>query len=182
MQEIDLKSAIETNVLKLGELTMEACKDRIIVIEDEFKSGYECTRCEGAGSLLCENCNGTGKSSISKDARCSQCQGRKHIVCPECKGKTVVQGGIVVPEASERRPTTGVIVSIGPDITKFERNQSVLYTSFSGHVLDLTAYDIHGREVLVVIRIIQESDILCKVTGHMELRRVKKSQAVGTAA
>jgi co-chaperonin GroES (HSP10) len=185
MQEINIKDAIETNVLNLGGMTLEASADRIIVVEDEFKSGYECGMCEGAGSLVCENCNGTGKSSISKDARCSQCQGRKNIVCPECKGKTVVQGGLVVPEASVRRPTTGTIVSIGPDVEargRFTRAQSVIYTSFSGHVFELNAFDLAGREIVIVIRVIQESDILAKVSGHLELRRVKKSAALGSAA
>jgi co-chaperonin GroES (HSP10) len=181
-QEIDLKSAVKTNVLNLGGMTLEASADRIIVVEDEFKSGYECLTCEGVGSLVCENCNGTGKSSISKDARCSQCQGRKSVVCPECKGKTVVEGGIVVPEASIRRPTTGTVVSTGPDVKRFERGQSVIYTSFSGHVFELNAYDMSGREIVIVIRVIQESDILAKVSGHLELRRVKKSAAVGSAA
>lgn len=182
MQEIDIKSAVETNVLNLGGMTLEAAADRIIVVEDEFKSGYECSMCEGAGTLICENCNGSGKSSISKDARCSKCQGRKNIVCPECKGKTVVEGGLVVPEASVRRPTTGTIVSVGPDVKRFERAQSVIYTSFSGHVFELNAFDLAGREIVIVIRVIQESDILAKVSGHLELRRVKKSAALGSAA
>ena len=233
MQEINIKDATTSNVLNLGGLTLEASGDRIIVVEDEFKSGYECLTCEGVGSLVCENCNGTGKSSISKDARCSQCQGRKSVVCPECNGKTVVKGGIVVPEASERRPTTGTIVSLGPDqkqqpcatcagfgnmpeirqikqinpyketpiedstrtfevrcdickgsgtVARYSRGQSVIYTSFSGHVFELNAFDLSGREIVIVIRVIQESDILAKVSGHLELRRVKKSAAVGSAA
>lgn len=185
MQEIDIKSAVETNVLNLGGLTLEACADRLIVVEDEFKSGYECGMCDGVGTLICENCNGSGRSSVSKDARCSQCQGRKNVVCPECKGKTVVEGGIVIPDASSRRPTTGTIVSVGPDVEqrgRYKRAQSVIYTSFSGHVFELNAFDLSGREIIIVIRVIQESDILAKVSGHLELRRVKKSMAVGSAA
>lgn len=182
MPELDFKSAIETNIINLGEMTLEASEDRIIVIEDEFVSGYECRTCDGLGWLECDNCKGTGKSTISKDARCSQCQGNKHVICPACKGKTVEEGGIVFPDASVRRPTTGTIASIGPDVTAYNRGQSVIYTSFSGHVFELNAYDTKARQVQIVIRIIQKSDILAKVTGHLELRRLKKSQAVGTAA
>lgn len=224
MQEIDLKSAIKTNVLKLGALTMEAFNDRLLVIEDEFRSGYECPDCVGKKKikspeleeLVCENCNGDGKSVISKEARCSRCKGTGRTLCPTCKGKG---GVIVVAQASERRPTTGTVVSVGDklvgdlqicgtcagrghreivypdrpiekiscetckgsgsiDTSRIQRGENVIYTSFSGHVYDL---ELPGGEV-IVIRVIQESDILAKVSGHLELRRVKKSQAVGTAA
>ena len=178
-QEIDLGSSVENNVLKLGSMTMEASADRMIVVEDPFVSGYECVVCGGRGVVSCENCEGTGKSVIVKDGKCSHCQGSKTMKCPECGGKG---GTIVVPEVSERRPTTGQIVSTGPQITQYKRGESVLYPSFSGHVMDLTASDRDGNEVVAAIRILQESDILAKVSGHLELRRVKKSQAVGTAA
>jgi hypothetical protein len=182
MQEIDLKSAIDTNVLNLGGLTLEASSDRLIVIEDEFKSGYECNLCAGLGSIPCDSCGGTGKSAVVKDGRCARCEGRQNIVCPECGGKGVEKGGLHIPEASVRRPTTGTIVSIGPDVKRFKRSQSVIYTSFSGHVFELNAFDLSGREIVIVIRVIQESDILAKVSGHLELRRVKKSAAVSSAA
>lgn len=224
MQEIDLKSAIETNVLKLGALTMEAFNDRLLVIEDEFRSGYECPDCVGKKKikspeleeLVCENCEGSGRSVISKEARCSACRGTGRTLCATCKGKG---GVIVVAQASERRPTTGTVVSVGDKISqastpcsicfgrgyfevvhpagvtdrndceacggrgkflegRIQRGESVIYTSFSGHVYDL---ELPGGEV-IVIRVIQESDILAKVSGHLELRRVKKTAALGSAA
>jgi co-chaperonin GroES (HSP10) len=216
LHEIDLKSAIETNVLKLGALTMEAFNDRLLVIEDEFRSGYECPACVGKKKikspeleeLVCENCEGTGKSVISKEARCPRCKGSGRTLCEVCNGKG---GVIVVAQASERRPTTGTVVSIGDSIHckrcggkglvgkikgegletqlcqrcdgtggshSVQRGEAVIYTSFSGHVYDL---ELPGGEQ-IVIRVIQESDILAKVSGHLELRRVKKSAAVGSAA
>lgn len=220
MQEIDLKSAIETNVIKLGALTMEAHADRMLVLEDEFRSGMECTACVGKRKikspeleeLVCENCEGTGRSILNKDARCARCRGTGRTICETCKGKG---GSLVVPDASERRPTTGRILSMGDAIfcapcegtgmigiptldgeqitgfsspckrckgtggtQTFVRGQSVIYTSFSGHCWDLVLPN--GEEI--VIRVLQESDILAKIQGHLDLRRVKKSQAVGTAA
>ena len=183
MQEINIKSAIETNVLKLGTLTMEAFNDRLLVIEDEFRSGYECPDCVGKKKikspeleeLVCENCEGSGKSVISKEARCSRCKGTGRTICPTCQGRG---GVIVVAEQSERRPTTGTVVSIGDRVERAQRGESVIYTSFSGHVYDL---ELPGGEQ-IVIRVIQESDILAKVSGHLELRRVKKTQALGSAA
>jgi co-chaperonin GroES (HSP10) len=214
VQEIDLKSAIETNVLKLGALTMEAFNDRLLVIEDEFRSGYECTVCLGKtkvpcakcgakGYAVCDNCRGSGHSILVPGAKCTVClgvgklvcegcNGAKTTACEACGGRGVTEGGLVIPEASERRPTTGVVVSTGwkvnSRIARFlawftrkqiiQRGQSVIYTSFSGHVYDL---ELPNDEV-VVIRVIQETDILSIVSGHLELRRVKKTQALGSAA
>jgi co-chaperonin GroES (HSP10) len=178
-QEIDLGSSLESNILLLGPMTMEASSDRMIVVEDPFVSGYECTSCNGRGVVNCENCEGSGKSVIVKDGKCSHCQGSKTMKCSACAGKG---GTIVVPEVSERRPTTGQIVSVGPKITQFVRGESVLYPSFAGHVLDLEATDLQGNAVIAAIRILQESDILAKVSGHLELRRVKKSAAMSSAA
>ena len=183
MQEINLREAIQTNILKLGTFQTEAFNDRILVVEDEFRSGFECPECVGKKKivspeleeLVCESCNGSGKSVIVKDAKCSGCKGSGRTLCPTCKGKG---GVIVVAQASERRPTTGTVVSIGPEVKNVERGESVLYTSFSGHVYDLALPN--GQEIS--IRIIQPMDILAKVSGHLELKRVKKSQAVGTAA
>lgn len=230
MQELDFRSAIETNILKLGALSMEASGNRLLVLEDEFRSGMECPACVGKRKikspeleeLVCENCEGTGKSVISKEARCSRCKGTGRTICEKCNGKG---GLLVVAEQSERRPTTGQILSVGDEIfckacdgkgvigtitphpkpsqgqefpgsgaamithnctrckgtggtQMFQRGQSVIYTSFSGHVWDL---DLPNGEQ-IVIRVIQESDILAKVSGHLELRRVKKTQALGSAA
>jgi hypothetical protein len=211
MQELDFQSAIATNILKLGTLNLEAYGDRIVVIEDEFRSGYECTtcggkgkipceQCEGTGAEVCDNCNGSGESSLVPGAKCTQCKGEKTQpcgtcngsmteVCPGCNGKG---GLLVVPEQSVRRPTTGVIVSIGWRVNNramrcwawiigkkiVQRGQSVMYTSFSGHVYELELPD--GGQI--VIRVIQESDIISRVSGHLELRRVKKTAALGSAA
>lgn len=179
MPEIDLISALETNVLKLGTMEMEAHADRILVVQDEFRSGFECVTCKGIGAVLCDNCDGKGTSLVVKAGKCSRCNGEGRQVCPECKGKG---GLLIVPDASERRPTTGTIVSVGPRVTAFERGQSVIYPSFAGHAFDLIATDLQGNEVQVVIVILREEEVLAKVKGHLELRRVRKSAAVGTAA
>lgn len=179
MPEIDLVSALKTNVLKLGSMELEAHADRIIVVQDDFVSGYECLTCKGKQEVVCEGCRGTGHSLVVKDGKCSRCQGRKSIVCPTCNGKG---GVLIIPDNAERRPTTGEILSVGPLVKHFERGQSVIYPSFAGHVWDLTAVDVHGREVTVVVVCLREDEVLAKVSGHLELRRVRKSRAVGTAA
>lgn len=178
MPEIDLQSAIETNVLKLGELTLEAHFDRIIIVEDEFRSGYECARCNETGRIQCEDCQGIGSYSTEENStpkKCSPCDGIGELRCPDCNGKGVL---LAIPEQSERRPTTGTIVSTGEEVKTLHRGQGVIYPSFVGHVFDLNAEDTKGNEIKVCIRIMRESEVIAKVSGHLELRRVKKSLAL----
>lgn len=181
------------NVVQLGTASMEAHADRLIVVQDEFRSGYECTTCRGlnvrvigggeakqsVSAVACDACKGTGRSKVVQEAKCSQCKGQGWTACPECGGR----GGLIVfDQDSERRPTTGLIVSIGPQVTAFKRGESVIYTSFSGHAYDLTAPDVNGNDVAVTLVILREQEVLAKVSGHLELRRVKRSAAVSTAA
>jgi co-chaperonin GroES (HSP10) len=172
----EIHTDVTSNILKLGTLELEAHADRIVVIQDPFVSGYECTHCGGKQKIACDNCE-SGVTSTNK--KCSQCAGSGKIVCPKCEGKG---GLLVVPEASERRPTTGTIVSTGFSVEHFKRGESVIYPSFSGHAFDIQAEDIRGQEVIVTICILRESEVLARVRGHLELRRVKRSAAVGTAA
>jgi co-chaperonin GroES (HSP10)/DNA-directed RNA polymerase subunit RPC12/RpoP len=191
MPEIDLASALQTNVLKLGTMTMEAHADRLIVVQDPFVSGYECTTCGGklvvndVSYVKCEDCGGEGSKIVSLSAeerhtkKCSTCAGTGRVVCEACGGKG---GVIIVPDASERRPTTGTIASVGNQVTSFERGESVIYPSFAGHAYDLMAEDLQGNPVDITIVLLRESEILAKISGHLEMRRVKKSAAMGTAA
>jgi co-chaperonin GroES (HSP10) len=170
------------NILKLGNLEFESLNDRVLIIEDEFRSGYECLTCMGKQWVHCDSCDGSGKSRINEMARCSKCQGQKRLKCPACQGKGVEEGGLIVPEQSMRRPTTGRIVSVGQFCKEFSQadiGKSVIYPDFCGHVYDLgtSTFDADNHEIMAVCRIIRESDLLARVKGHMELRRIKKSVA-----
>lgn len=160
-------------------MTLEAHADRLVILQDDFRSGYECPVCKTTGEVVCGNCLGSGKSVVVKDGKCSRCNGLGKEVCPECKGKGA---SIIVPENAERRPTTGTIVSVGPKVENFWRGDSVIYPSFSGHAFDLSATDIYGNEVVAVIVILRDEEVLAKVSGHLEFRRVRKSAALGTVA
>lgn len=164
------------NVFQVGQVGFEAWEDRILVIEDEFRSGYECDLCGETGSVTCPACQGKGMSLVVKDARCSQCHGDGRVMCESCNGKGVL---LAIPEVSERRPTTGKIVSIGPKVKELMREQVVLYPDFVGHVMDLSSEDSQGRKHTCVLRIMRESEILCKISGgHLELRRMRRKVAM----
>ena len=174
----EIKIDPQSNVVQLGAMTLEAHADRLIILQDDFRSGYECPVCKTKGEVTCENCFGSGRSVVVKDGKCSVCNGNGLQICPECNGKGAT---LIVPDNAERRPTTGTIVSVG-ERAKFKRGDSVIYPSFAGHAFDLSATDIHGNEVVAVIVILRDEDVLAKVSGHLEFRRVKRSAAMGTAA
>jgi len=160
---------LATNCFALGELKFWALGDRILIQEDEFKSGYECQNCAGAGKHPCIECNGTGSYSLKK---CSHCSGTGKVVCTECQGK----GGLLVaPETSQRRPTTGVIVSLGPDCKYLQLGDSVLYSNFAGYVVDLNRA---GRPV--TLRILHETEILCALEGQLDLRGLRGKSEIAT--
>lgn len=113
------------NVVELQNLgiSLMAVEDKIIVMFDDYKSGYECKDCKGAGLITgCVTCDNTGKDRFKQE--CKACRGagdKFKRQCPTCKGK----GGIlVIPETAKSLPTTGVVVSMGPDTPAMKLIQS----------------------------------------------------------
>lgn len=159
------------NILDIGPAKFEALGDRVLILEDEFRSGYECTTCSGHGKIKCPNCDGLGEVSHGgPNMRCHVCEGSKAISCPECGGK----GGIlVVPEVSQRRPTTGSVVSVGPECKSLSPGQGVMYSNFAGYVVDLARA---GEPI--TLRILHETEVLCKVSGHLDLKTFKSKTEV----
>lgn len=88
---VDNDNAVEITDLKIQ---LEAVEDKIIVIMDQYKSGFECKTCGGTGKI---------KSTVVVDAEKE---------CPECHGKG---GLLVVPETAKSLPTLGTVVSLGPE-------------------------------------------------------------------
>src|SRR6266851_3522940 len=150
----------------VGTVRFAAFGDRLLISEDAFRSGYECRGCSGTGKITCPNCTGSGV--VRAKFKCSPCDGVGRIVCPECNGK----GGIlVVPEVSERRPSTGQVVSTGDKVKYFKVGDNVLYSNFAGHAMDLERAGVKG-----VVRILHESEILAQVDGHLELRSIQNQR------
>jgi co-chaperonin GroES (HSP10) len=141
----------ENGTFDLGTLKFWALGDRVLIQEDEFKSGYECP-----------GCGGTGKSTVVRGAKCA-----------ECSGTGVVKGGIVVTEESQRRPTTGKIMSIGEKCVVLKPGDSVLFSNFAGYVVDLNRA---GKNVS--LRILHESEVLCALEGQLELRNLRGKSEV----
>jgi co-chaperonin GroES (HSP10) len=184
---------INENIVWVGAAGFEAHADRVIVLQDTHRSGFECATCLDEGkhtvegrevsTVACESCHGEGYRAKAGNAelkiRCSDCGGFGWVVCPDCDGKG---GTIVLADDQKGRPTTGTVVSIGPDVTRFERGKKVIYPSFAGHAYDLKGLDRSGKVVEVVLVILRDSEILSHMYGTLESSQVKRSAALNTAA
>jgi hypothetical protein len=149
--ELDVHAG-ETNVIGLVELGigLEAIGDNILVLIDTYRSGYECSMCRGTGKLkrkarcVCDpdvpdaELNFPRGSRNRFDAPCGFCGGdyvSKRIddvvTCSLCKGKG---SSLIIPDTAKSLPTTGVILSVGPDVTRggIAVNKRVICTAHSG--------------------------------------------------
>jgi hypothetical protein len=168
------------NTYFAGDVGMTASFDRVLVIEDDFRSGYECETCKQTGKIRCDNCNGEGSRTSELGSggkikiKCSHCSGTGQTTCSDCNGKGEL---LVIPEVAKRRPTTGQIVSLGSEVKGYKLGEYVCYPNFCGEVWDLSGIDHEGVERTIVVRVMKEREILCKITGHLTLRRVKNRQS-----
>ena len=119
-----------------GKIALRAVEDKIIVLLDKFKTGYECVMCGGDGlGRLCRACRDTpGKDRWAQVCRvCSgvptQWLGKD---CPTCQGNGSL---IIVPENSKALPTSGIIVSVGPKCTYRKVGDRVLFGAHVGYSL-----------------------------------------------
>ena len=109
------------NVIDLTDIgiSLQATEDRIIILVDGYKSGYECKTCKGTGRV---------PSILNADVlrSCDACQG---------KGQT-----IIIPDTAKSMPSTGVVVSMGPE-TRAEQ----IINNIRGLERTLAEYAIEGN-------------------------------------
>lgn len=123
---------------------IECLGDRVLVLEDRMKLGNECKTCEGIGWLNqpCKYCGGDYAKPGEGGEEAHICRfctiergtfGLKSnygkATCPDCKGKGAL---VVLPQTSEKRPTTGVVKSVGPDVVNLKPGDRVMYALFGG--------------------------------------------------
>lgn len=173
---LSIMEPVDPNVFYTGPVGWEAMFDRLLILEDPFRSGYECDTCDATGRIACPDCD-TGHSRLNPEIACKTCRGERNIACKECEGKGAL---LEIPEVAQRRPTTGRIVSIGNEVSNYSIGDSVVYPNFVGEVYDLTGVDDVGREKKVVMRVLREKETICKIHGHLELKRVRRHQFQGT--
>lgn len=155
---------------------LRAIGHRILVLEDEFKSGYECKDCGGSGhtDTKCPHCKGSGLWKNKEDnGACPDCEvgtsdGRKslgYMICPTCRGTS---GSIIVPDTAKRRPCTGLVLSKGSEVTEFEVGTRVMYTNYTG-----TDFEVLGG---IKLRIMLDHDVMAE---YKKLKKVVPSVGTG---
>ena len=89
----------DVNVIAFDDLEigLMAIEDKIIIMLDEYKSGYECKICKGTGKI--EEPSPVVEGAVRK------------LPCSVCGGKGA---SIVIPDNAKSLPSTGIVVSMGP--------------------------------------------------------------------
>lgn len=137
-----------------GKIALRAIEDKILILLDRFKSGYECSMCGGSGEgRRCIDCvNGVN----SRGFKCKVCDGTPDRfiggTCPQCHGRGST---IVIPDSAKALPTSGTIVSVGPDCKKRHVGQRVVFGAHVGFFLPFKGN--------VRLRMMRETEPLCEL-------------------
>lgn len=136
---------------------------RVLIKQDEFKSRFDCTACNGKGHTdeVCRYCLGTKyQNGKEENGECPDCtvgtsDGRVsygRILCPACHGK---QGTIIIPDDAKSDTTMGIVIAISAtDINIVRPGDKVMYSSYYG-----TKFEFVGN----ILRIGTEKDLFCLV-------------------
>jgi co-chaperonin GroES (HSP10) len=158
--ELETTSLDNTIFVVAGKLGLEAIEDKILILIDKFKSGYECKDCNETGiyvSCECERRETPGRYiSGNIDRVCRFCEGnyeeRRGKTCPSCHG---TGSTIIMPDNAKAIPTSGVIVSIGPGCKTRKIAERVLFSAHTGYFLPFKGN--------AKIRCMREDEPLCLI-------------------
>jgi len=101
-----------------------AIGEKILISLDQFKSGYECKSCKGTGRI---------SSQFTSNP----------VVCPTCEGKSVKEGGIIIPDTAKMLANSGVVVSMGvlarERCSEYKLGDRVLFSTHAGNFIPTRA-------------------------------------------
>lgn len=102
-------------------------------------------------------------ASLYKEVQVQKITKEKLFVHPT-PGRVIVaedhfsyKGRIIVPDQSERRPTTGTILECGKGVENFVPGQKIVYGLYSGTVLEFKGWDPKTR---IIFRVLGQDEIL----------------------
>jgi co-chaperonin GroES (HSP10) len=139
---------------------------RILVRRDTLEDAYSCQTCKGTGKSeeKCRLCGATGKEGLKACRSCrvlgygmSEQYSCGFRPCAPCRGSGW-EGGIVIPEANQSAPISGIVVSVGPEVSLVKLGDRVMFSRFAGHT-----WAHRGGETTVMM---PEHEILNLLTGN----------------
>jgi hypothetical protein len=140
-----------------GKLGLEAIEDKILILIDKFRSGYECKDCAESGTYIsceCERAGHPGQNRLG--GLCKYCNGsystRKGKSCISCNGTGTT---LIMPENARAIPTSGIIVSVGPLCKTRKVGERVLFGAHTGYYLPFKGN--------AKIRVMREDEPMCKI-------------------
>lgn len=146
-----------------GKIAVEAVEDKILILLDKFKTGYECKTCDGTGILQqCATCGGTHEDRFGQPCKtCFVMAGVAELPdtlfflsypreCDRCKG---VGASIIVPETTKGMPTSGIVVSAGPKCKDRKLGERVLFGAHVGYYIPFKGN--------VRLRCLREHEVMC---------------------
>lgn len=140
-----------------GKLGLEAIGDKILILIDKFKSGYECKDCNETGIYIACECARAGTYGIKPSGKV--CHFReacdRQTVGATCRTCNGTGSTLKIPETARAIPTSGVIVSIGPGVTKRQIGERVLFGAHTGYFLPFKGN--------AKIRCMREDEPLCLI-------------------
>lgn len=167
----------ESNFSPMGaEAKGQPLADYICVRQDRYRDELQCPKCSGKGHSLitCRSCDGQGTIAT---VSCPDCissdfdspalpKSTGFVPCAQCKGtgqQTAGVTGVVTTTDTKDQPSTGIIVSLGRNVTEFSLGDRVLYSKFAG-----VTYEAEGRTWVVmkqtypIMRILGTGDVKTK--------------------
>lgn len=138
-----------------GKIGLEAVENKIIILIDKFKTGYECKDCNETGVYSGCACALAGRFGIKDNGRACHYRDAcaKQVIgerCKTCNGTGIM---LNVPQNARGIPTSGMIVSAGPKCTSRKINERVLFGAHTGYFLPFK-----GNAKL---RCMREDEVLC---------------------
>jgi co-chaperonin GroES (HSP10) len=145
--------------------------DRVLIRKDVLELEDACKSCHGRGydeSAVCQHCGGNSRvwdEAAGQTFPCISCVvlgydretqwscGR--VKCSACYG-TGWRAGVVIPQVAERKPITGIIVSVGPDCKLYKLGDRVIHSRFAGHEMTVSKNEsfvmMRECEILSILR------------------------------
>jgi hypothetical protein len=140
-----------------GQLGLKAIGNKILILVDKFKSGYECKDCNETGKFISCACTKRGEFGVKENGKL--CPNRDkcatQIVGEFCKTCAGTGSTLKIPDTAKAIPTSGVIVSAGPDCSIRSLGERVLFGAHTGYYLPFKGN--------AKIKVMREDEPLCLI-------------------